>query len=113
MEQEQLCLFDDLGVEVKRLRRVIEDLRSSTRSANTLRAYEADWRDFLGWCALAAHDSLLVPHTVPNGGGRALPFWVLGGFRGLRVSAARAASAGRGWGGGEAWRPRKRGGQAV
>jgi len=65
MEQEQLCLFDDLGVEVKRLRRVIEDLRSSTRSANTLRAYEADWRDFLGWCALAGRSPLPAdPDTV-------------------------------------------------
>lgn len=42
--------FTDLSVELQTLVKDVEGFVAESLSRNTLRAYTADWRDFVGWC---------------------------------------------------------------
>lgn len=49
-EPEQLRLFDGGGIDMEALRMERAAISSRRRSSSTRRAYESDWRDWLGWC---------------------------------------------------------------
>ena len=54
---EQLRLFDG-GVDLEAMRMERAHLAEARRSANTRRAYAADWRDFAAWCEAAGRRPL-------------------------------------------------------
>lgn len=52
-------------VEAGRLAAVARELERAARSANTRRAYEADWRHFTSWCASVGAEALpAAPETL-------------------------------------------------
>lgn len=50
-----------MALQIASLGERAQEFAASAKAANTLRAYQADWEDFRGWCA--AHDACSMPAT--------------------------------------------------
>lgn len=60
--EENQRVTDNMGLSEKSKRRL-----QKTKAFNTLRAYDADWRDFIDWCAHHQAASLpAAPETIVN-----------------------------------------------
>jgi len=72
-DPEQLALFDWGGPNMAKLRIAADALTTASRSPNTLKAYEDDWRNFRDWCQSTSRSALPAkPDTV-----RLYVAWVL------------------------------------
>jgi integrase len=62
---DQLCLFENGGLNLAKLRLVRDEFIGTLKAANTEKAYKNSWALFLEWCTRAGHRPLPAsPETV-------------------------------------------------